>query len=89
MAQLRTVCEVPNPEDPDNENEQYFYLLHWGMTAGKLSDGEGGMFMSSWTIAICQDIKTGQIHTFLPDYIKVIGYERFAEKVRDWRRSRE
>ena len=79
-----TVCEVQNPDDPENKNEEYWYLLHWGMTAGKFVGDHGEQFASQWTIAICQNIKTGVIQTFIPDVITILGYERINERTKNW-----
>jgi len=84
-----TVCEVYDPEDPKNEKEEYWYLLHWGLTAGKEPAGNGTYFTSQWTVAICQNMNDGRVQTFIPDAITILGYERINEKTRDWSRPGE
>ncbi|KKM14008.1 hypothetical protein LCGC14_1710520, partial [marine sediment metagenome] len=84
MSRIVKVCavwqpvEIQDPEDDESmiieEQEVYYYFLHWGLTAGSLSDEKGGTFNASWTVAICQHIETGQILTFIPDIIKFVGH---------------
>jgi len=84
MARIMTVCEAYDPEDPENKNEVYYYLLHWGLSAGKFTDENGSAFVSQWTVAICQNMKTGIINTFIPEAITILGYERANEKFSNW-----
>ena len=94
MSRIVKVCavwqpvEIPDPEDDENmimeDQEVYYYFLHWGLSAGKLDDGEGGTFNASWTVAICQYIETGEVITFMPELIKFVGHARPTEKIRDW-----
>lgn len=94
MSRIVKVCavmqgvEVPDPNDDEKliveEQEVYYYFLHWGLSAGSLSDEKGGVFNASWTVAICQHIETGQVYTYIPEIIKFVGYARPSEKIRDW-----
>ncbi len=94
MSRIVRVCsviipvEVPDPDDDEKviyeEQEIYYYFLHWGLTAGSLVNEKGGTFNASWTIAICQHIETGIVYTFLPEIIKFVGYAKPSEKIGDW-----
>lgn len=94
MSRIVKVCavlqpvEVPDPKDDEKliveDQEVYYYFLHWGLTAGSLSDGKGGVFNGQWTVAICQHIETGIVFTYLPELIKFVGHARPSEKIRDW-----
>ena len=52
----------------------YYYLLHWGLTYEILMDKEQ-RYPVSYTVGICQNIKTGVIKTFIPQEITVVGKE--------------
>ena len=55
--------------------DQLYYLLHWGLTYEILIDRES-RYPVSYTIAICQHTKTGEIKTFIPAEITVLGKEQ-------------
>jgi len=61
-------------QEPDME-EVFYYLLHWGLTYEILIDHQQ-RYPVSYTVAICQHIKSGVIKTFIPQEITVIGKEQ-------------
>lgn len=72
--------EVINPskkskkiQEPAFEDVLY-YLLHWGLTYEILIDNHQ-RYPVSYTIGICQHIKTGEIRSFLPTELTVLGKE--------------
>lgn len=95
MSRLVRVCVVDmmvEKPDPDNEDEIIevteevpFYFYHWGLTAGMLEGKEKQIYTGSWTIAICEHIETGRVHTFIPELIKFVGYAEPEKK--DWNRD--
>jgi hypothetical protein len=54
--------------------EVFYYLLHWGLTYEILIDNQQ-RYPVSYTVGICQHIKTGAIRTFIPQELTVIGKE--------------
>lgn len=63
---MRTLVEV-SYNDEDDKKEQYF-LLHWGLKMQVIND-----LAVTFTVAICQNVKTGDILCFYPEQLKVIG----------------
>ena len=55
--------------------EVYYYLLHWGLTYEILIDNQQ-RYPVSYTVGICQHIKTGVIKTFIPQELTIIGKEQ-------------
>ena len=55
--------------------EVYYYLLHWGLTYQILYD-RNIPYPITYTVGICQHIKTGVIKLFTPDKLTVIGKEQ-------------
>lgn len=59
--------------------EVFYYLLHWGLTYEILIDypkpGEVNKYPVTYTIGICQHLKTGEIKTFIPAELTVVGRE--------------
>lgn len=54
--------------------EVMYYLHHWGLTYEILIDKDG-RYPVSYTIAICEQFKTGIIKTFIPSELAVVGKE--------------
>ena len=48
------------------------YLLHWGTTY-QVVETKDGVVPANYTVAICQDVKSGQIRTFLPEQLRILG----------------
>jgi len=90
MSRFVRVCmvnQMVEKPDPENEDEMIevaeevpFYFHHWGLTAGAMTDQKGEIFTGSWTVAICEHIETGQIHTFIPEYLRFVGYATPVKK---------
>ena len=69
----RTADQIPAFE------EQMYYLLHWGLTYEILTDyADGGdkYHPVSYTVGICQHMKTGNIKLFYPTELTVVGKEK-------------
>lgn len=65
-------------EDNDGQEIQVYetiqcYLHHWGLQFETWNDGEGKQLVGQYTVAVVEDIETGQIYTFMPTEIKVLG----------------
>ena len=56
------------------EKEKVF-LLHFGITYQMIDMGAGYMIPANYTVAICQNCETGQIKSFLPDQLRIIGQD--------------
>lgn len=54
--------------------EVLYYLLHWGLTYEILLDKDA-RYPVSYTVAICQHIKTGVVKTFIPQELTILGKE--------------
>lgn len=54
--------------------EVMYYLHHWGLTYEILIDKDS-RYPVSYTIAICEQFKTGIIKTFIPGELTVVGKE--------------
>ena len=51
-----------------------YYLLHWGTQAEFAKDKENEVtHVWQYTVAICQDRKTGLVHTFEPTELRIVG----------------
>jgi len=85
MKTRKTVVEVMRPVIKDNQQvfdeegkplfePRLYYLLHWGLEYG-LSNSVNPPTYINYTVAICQDVETGIISTFLPGELKVVGVE--------------
>jgi len=62
------------PLDGDVVYEKAQYILHhWGMQYRIIDIGGGTIAAVNYSVAICQNCKTGDIEIFLPDQIKIIG----------------
>ena len=81
MARNHTVVSANHPvvDEEGNftgeEEQQMYYLLHWGLTYTILTDHNQNHPVS-FTVGICQHIKTGEIFSFNPTDLTVIGTER-------------
>ena len=53
--------------------EVMYYLLHWGLT---YTMDEHGKNPVSYTVGICQHIKSGEIKSFVPPDLTVVGKEK-------------
>ena len=80
---IKTLCEVNIPvlneegdqieeEGTPKEITEQFYLLHWGLQAQIVVNGEN-IVPYTETVGICQNIVTGFIRLFHPEQIRIIG----------------
>lgn len=58
--------------------EVMFYLLHWGLHMEIMEDKEGKRYPATYTVGICQHIKSGIIKIFAPEELTVIGKEKIV-----------
>ena len=49
------------------------YLHHWGLQYETIEDKNGNLHVGMYTVAICEDLNTGRIHTFMPNQLKLEG----------------
>ena len=61
-------------QEPGYEKVKY-YLLHWGLTYEILVD-QNQRYPIAYTVAICQRFGTGEIKSFVPQDLTVIGKEK-------------
>jgi hypothetical protein len=88
MSHIRTVVEVMETVFAEDGTLQYedgkliekptgdmFYLLHWGLQVG-YADDYLKQSPFTYTVGICQEMKTGRILTFLPYQLRIVGIEQ-------------
>ena len=68
---MKILAEISN-EDDELYRTQVF-VLHFGTTYQIVDAGDGFKVPVSYTIALCQDVKTGQVMSILPDSLRIIG----------------
>ena len=81
LAEVRV--PIPDPEDPtqtdrDEEGNEMLetremYIHHWGLQTETTEDKNGNLIVIQYTVGICEDVETGQIHTFMPTQLKAQG----------------
>lgn len=60
--------------EPQTEKGK-FWLHHWGLQRDIIDIGDGKLAVGNWTVAICEDYKTGIIRCFMPEQLRIIGTE--------------
>lgn len=95
MKKLKVRVRVPIPMNDDQapikgvedtEEEQFFrnmegFLHHWGIDSETIFNNDNiPVGVVSFTVAVVEDIKTGQIHTFHPTLIKILDYETYERE---------
>jgi len=81
LAEVRV--PVPDTEEPDgikrddNGDEVHetrqVSLHHWGTQYESIEDKNGNVVIGQYTVAVCEDQETGQVHTFMPTQLKILG----------------
>ena len=81
MSNIKTIVEcrwlkegTEADENPTYEKDR-FILLHWGLDCQTYESDSGQTVGINWTVAICQNCKTGDIRTFLPEQLRILGKE--------------
>lgn len=75
---MRTLVEVEEEKDAVGENGEVLYaknkywLWHFGIEF-KIIETEKGLMPVNYTVAICENYKTGEIMTFMPSQLRIIG----------------
>jgi hypothetical protein len=90
MKKGRTIVEIdlePEAEEAEKSSsndlgdKNRYYLLHWGLECNVVNGNNPGEIIPvTYTVGICQNISTGQIETFPPRQIRVLGDELLNEK---------
>lgn len=67
--------EVRDPEDPTKllYEERAMYIHHWGLQYESIAQPDGTIAIGQYTVAICEDQETHQVHTFMPTELKITG----------------
>ena len=68
----------PQMEKVGDQEVQVFdtihcYLHHWGTQFETWVDENGNSVVGQYTVAICEDIETGIMHTFQPTQLRVLN----------------
>lgn len=73
---VKTMEPVLDEEGNQVDSEEImYYLLHWGLTYEILIGIDGHQYPVTYTVGICQNIKTGDIKSFVPQDLTVVGKE--------------
>jgi hypothetical protein len=75
---MRELCEVTWINEDGQEPvkvKEMCYLLHFGVRSEIINDGEGRLIGVSNTVAVCQNVKTGDLNCWNIENIRVIGTE--------------
>jgi len=78
---MRELVEVSWQQDdqPEDGNTVYvkekYWLLHWGLKYEIIDTGEGNMIAINHTVAICENVKTGNVECFPPESLRILGTE--------------
>ena len=76
MSHLKTYCEVTWEKDGELKDGEpvmerdYYYLLHFGLRYDIIENQ-----VVNYTVAICQNVKTGQLEYFNIEQIRIIGQQ--------------
>lgn len=63
-------------QEPATE-EVLYHLLHWGLHMEIFQDNKTGQrYPATYTVGICQHIKTGKVKIFAPEEMTIIGKEK-------------
>ena len=65
--------ELKEGESPYAKGQ--YWLLHFGLDYRTMEVEEGRLVAVNFTVAICQNCKTGQLEKFLPEQVKILGTE--------------
>jgi len=79
MANIRTIVEVIWEED-GSEKKANYKLLHWGLRYDMVPDSYGNLVPVHYTVAICENLKTGAVELFMPDQLRILGVNIKEEK---------
>lgn len=75
---MRSLAEVTwtdyDRAEPMTVTEQV-WVLHFGVKSEVVDAGEGRLIGVSNTVAVCEDVKTGQLNCFPPEQIRILGTE--------------
>ena len=78
---MRILVEVTQEKEADlldgeskYEKNEYF-LWHFGLEYSMVDVGDGRVIPANYTVCICERCTTGQLETFLPSQLKIIGKE--------------
>lgn len=71
----KTLVEATYPNENDEEVKELFHLEYWGSTYELIDLGEQGVQIAQYTVVFCSDLVTGQIHSFVPQFIRMLGKE--------------
>lgn len=81
MARRRTmvVYRKPHWNEKTRQNDytdERYWLLHWGLQSEVQHDNNNNPIVMTYTVAICHNIETDEIETFLPAELKILGSEQ-------------
>ena len=77
---MKVLCEVSVEKESPDENgditfeKRQYWLWHWGLDQ-TIIETDHGPVPVSYTVAICEDVETGQIMVFRPEQLKIFGKE--------------
>ena len=75
---MKILCEVTQERDEQGDNGETLYtrgkywLMHFGLEF-KMIETDQGLVPVNYTVAICENYETGQVETYQPSQIKILG----------------
>jgi len=75
---MKILCEVTQEKEGElkegepQEERSDWWLLYWGLEY-KMIDVGDRIVPVNYSVAICQHYDTGQVETFLPSQLKILG----------------
>lgn len=72
------ILEGKDEEDLPTLEKLQGYLHHWGQDSDIVTDEKGmPVGVNTFTVAIVEEVETGQMHTFHPTQLKILNYTTY------------
>jgi hypothetical protein len=75
MVEATWESDNTGPQGEIINETDLFFLLHWGLDYTIVETDDNHRTGVSYTIGICENVKSGEIRCFRPEQIKIIGRE--------------
>jgi len=75
MVEVTTEKDETGPQGETLYEKDLYFLLHWGLDYTIVETDDEHRMGVSFTIAICEHVKSGAIRCFRPEELLIIGRE--------------